>query len=67
MITEGLAITKYKIYLHDKFENRQKSLFPRKCNLPKHTEEIENLKRCLMIKDAQSTCKNLYFSNNKKQ
>lgn len=44
-----------------------KNIFPRKYNLPKHTEEIENLKRCFMIKGAQSTCKNLSVSNNKKQ
>lgn len=51
---------------HDKFENKQKLPFPRKYNLPKHTEDTENLKRCLMIKDGQPVDNNLPFKNKQK-
>ena len=51
---------------HEKFENKQKLPLPRKYNLPKHTEDIENLKRCLMIKDGQPRDNNLPFKNKQK-
>lgn len=40
--------------------------FTKKYNLPVHTEEIENLKKCLTTKDVQSIDKNLSLHNSKK-